>query len=173
MKDNDVVINGTTYFQSAHQIAFEKCPNGFEYGGVVESGIAEGHSCYINPQMPEWIYIAQDAKRIGTVDNFYLGFVRYVDESIRGKDLINYNGMIYVSMFSAEYPFVVDKTLYDEIENTYGRIVEDSKIDGFFPVGITAFLITTMPNMKMRKCLNITDGILAHPIYLPMNQAIP
>ncbi len=30
------------------------------------------------------------------------------------------NRMIYVSMFSAEYPFVVDKTLYDEIENTYG-----------------------------------------------------
>ncbi len=50
--------------------------------------------------------------------DFYLGFIRYVDESICGKDLINYNGMIYVSMFSAEYPLITNKTLYDEIKNT-------------------------------------------------------
>lgn len=135
----NVVINSTTYFQSAHQIAFEKCPNGFEYGGVIENGTAESCSYYINPQMPEWIYVKQETKLIGTADDFYIGYVRYVDESIRGKEFIIYDGAIYVSMLSAEYPSVVDKALYDEIDSTYGRVIAASSVDGFLLVGTTAF----------------------------------
>lgn len=135
----NIVLGGITYFQSPYQIAFENCPDGFKYGGVIESGIAEGCSYYINLQIPEWIYVEQDVKRIGTADDFYLGYARYVDENICGKDFINYNGTIYVSMLSAEYPLVVDKALYDEIERTYGRRIEDSDVSGFLPAGITVF----------------------------------
>ena len=136
----NIVLNGTTYVQAqfSYSIAFETCPDGFEYGGVIEGGIAEGCAYYINPQIPEWIYVEQYAKRKGTVDDFYPGYVRYVDESII-KDFVNYNGAIYVSMFSVEYPFDVDKALYDEIESTYGLRIEDSNVSGFLPVGTTVF----------------------------------
>lgn len=135
----NVLINNTTYIQSAHGIAFETCPNGFEYGGKIESGTAKGCSYYINPQMPEWIYVEHEIKRIGTTDEFYPGYVRYVDENIRGKNFINYNGNIYVLMYHAECPTDIEESVYDEVENSYGLKIEASGVDGFTPIGTTVF----------------------------------
>lgn len=135
----NVLINKTTYIQSAHDIVFETCPNGFEYGGKIESGTAKGCSYYINPQMSEWIYVEHEIKRTGTTDEFYSGYVRYVDENIRGKNFINYNGNIYVLMYHAECPTDIEKSVYDEVENTYGLQIEASDVEGFTPVGTTVF----------------------------------
>lgn len=55
----NIALNGTTYFQASHQIAFENWPDGFEYGGVVVSGVAKGCAYYINQKIPEWIYVEQ------------------------------------------------------------------------------------------------------------------
>lgn len=134
-----VLIANTTYIISPHNIIFEVCPNGFEYAGTVDSDTEKGCSYYTNPEMPEWIYIEQEVPRMGTANEYYTGYVRYVAENIRGKDFINYNDNIYVSLYHAQYPIDISKSLYDEVKDTYGLRIETANIDGFSLVGTTVF----------------------------------
>lgn len=134
-----VVIANTTYIISPHNIIFEACPTDFEYSGTVDSDIEKGCSYYTNPEVPEWIYIEQEVPHTGTANEYYIGYVRYVAEDIRGKDFINYNDNIYVSLYHAQYPIDISKSLYDEVKDTYGLRIEGANIDGFSFVGTTVF----------------------------------
>jgi len=122
-------VEGRTYIVSPHQVFFETCPAGFTYRGESKDGCMY----YINPAIPEWIYVYQakaDAPRGA--------YVRYVDERIRGKAFIRYNGRLYIDMYSAPFD-EGDRELYDIIQDLYGFRLERDAVADFSLVGETVF----------------------------------
>lgn len=167
-------VDGKTYIISSYLAMSKECPEGFVYAGKSAVGGMEDCSYYINPEIPEWVYVYQEVSTDGTVDEtgtlnrteIHCEYVRYVDESIWGKDFVCYNGQLYISLWSAsisgESPDV-ERELYDEIENTYGvRIKADSQ-EGFVSVGIAEFSgRDTVPKGKL-SCNTDSVEVLVNP----------
>lgn len=65
-----------------------------------------------------------------------------MDERIRGKDIVCYNGNYYISLWSADsygnYPDV-SSDYYNKMESTYGIRIEGEALDGFVSAGIAEF----------------------------------
>ena len=144
------VVNGVSYLISSHLAVSNDLPDGFVHAGEASVGGFENCPYYTNPDMPEWVYVYHEVSTDGKVDATgtlnrtepHNAYVRYVDERLRGKDLICYNGEYYISMWSAQdYGSAPDVSheYYDKMENTYGIRIEGDAPAGFASVGIAEF----------------------------------
>lgn len=145
-----LVVNGVKYFISSYPAISDELPDGFVLAGEADVGGFEDCTYYTNPDIPEWVYVSQEVLTDGTVDatgtlnrtEQHNAYVRYVDERLRGKDLVCYNGEYYISMWSAEsYGDSPDVSheYYNEMESTYGIRIEGTAPDGFISAGIAEF----------------------------------
>lgn len=145
-----LIVNSTTYIISSHLAVTDELPEGFAKAGEAAVGGFESCSYFTNPDVPEWVYVYQEVSTDGTVDATgtlnrtepHGAYVRYVDERIRGKYLVCYNGEYYISMWSADYygnnPDVSSE-YYNTMESTYGIRIEGEALDGFVSAGIAEF----------------------------------
>ena len=146
-----LLIDGRKYIISPHLSVSNELPDGFAVAGNID--IVDGFAnCpyYLNPNMPEWIYVYHEVRTDGTVDATgtltsappHNAYVRYVDERLRGKDLVCYNGKYYISMWSAEYygdnPDIT-REYYDEMDSLYGIRIEGTVPNGFELAGTAVF----------------------------------
>ena len=146
-----VAVNGRTYVISPYLANAEELPDGFTYAGTtdVDNGF-EDCAYYTNPDIPEWIYVYQEVRTDGTVDETgtlvstppHNAYTRYVDERLRGKKLVCFDGNYYISMWSAWYsgedPDVIE-AYYEKIYEQYGIQIEGAVPDGFTLAGTAAF----------------------------------
>lgn len=129
------VLGDRTFLVSGYWTFDDELPEGFTYGGEVEIDGMDHYSYYLNPDIPEWAYVYQEAK-------YGWSYVRYVDVRLRDAHLVSYNGQLYISMTSAKTyggDPDVSTTFYDEIKMLYGRRQEGAAPDGFIFVGTTEF----------------------------------
>ena len=147
---SSLVVNGISYLISSHLAVSNDLPDGFVHAGEASVGGFENCPYYTNPDMPEWVYVYHEVSTDGKVDATgtlnrtepHNAYVRYVDERLRGKDLVCYNGEYYISMWSAQdYGSAPDVSheYYDKMENTYGIRIEGDAPAGFASVGIAEF----------------------------------
>ena len=136
-----VAVNGRTYVISPYLANAEELPDGFTYAGTtdVDNGF-EDCAYYTNPDIPEWIYVYQEVRTDGTVDETgtlvstppHNAYTRYVDERLRGKKLVCFDGNYYISMWSAWYsgedPDVIE-AYYEKIYEQYGIQIEGAVPD--------------------------------------------
>ncbi len=132
---SNLVISGIRYIISPHIAVVDELPDGFELAGKASVGGFENCPYYTNTDVPEWVYVYQEVRTNGVVDATgtlvsskpHNAYVRYVDERLRGKDLVSYNGDYYISMWSAddhgEHPDVSSE-YYNLMESTYGIRIE-------------------------------------------------
>ena len=143
--------NGIKYFISPYaDSVYKELPEGFVYAGETDAGGFENCPYYINPDMPEWVFVYHEVRTNGEVDSSgtiipaepHDAYVRYVDERLRGKDLVCVSGDYYISMWSAKpygnNPDVSDE-YYDEMERKYGVRIEGEPPEGFVLMGTTEF----------------------------------
>lgn len=147
---SSLVVNGVSYLISPHLAVSNDLPDGFVHTGEASVGGLENCPYYTNPDMPEWVYVYHEVSTDGKVDATgtlnrtepHNAYVRYVDERLRGKDLVCYNGEYYISMWSAQdYGSSPDVSheYYDKMESTYGIRIEGDAPAGFASVGIAEF----------------------------------
>lgn len=147
---SSLVVNGVSYLISSHLAVSNDLPDGFVHAGEASVGGFENCPYYTNPDMPEWVYVYHEVSTDGKVDATgtlnrtepHNAYVRYVDERLRGKDLVCYNGEYYISMWSAQdYGSTPDVSheYYDKMESTYGIRIEGEAPVGFASVGIAEF----------------------------------
>ncbi|MBQ4642895.1 MAG: hypothetical protein IJB66_01575 [Oscillospiraceae bacterium] len=157
----NLTVNGTQYFISPHIAVFEKIPEGFEYAGEAEVGGFENRPYYVNPDVPEWVYVYHEVRTNGEIDSSgtlvpaepHDAYVRYVDERLRGDDIVCVDGEYYISMWSAtpygDNPDVTWEYL-DVIEEKYGIRIEGEPPEGFVFLGTTEFSgYDTVPKGKL------------------------
>ncbi len=91
-----VMVDGKNYIISPYLSTTGNCPEGFLYGGQINEGFMKGCGYYVSPDIPEWVYVYQDTWENTASDSSTSRkeYVRYVDERIRGKDLICYEGRL-------------------------------------------------------------------------------
>ncbi len=146
-----IIVDNKTFIISSHLSVTDELPDGFVPAGNINIiGGFENCPYYLNPDTPEWVYVYHEVRTDGTVDSTgtltstppHGAYVRYVDERLRGKDLICYNGKYYISMWSAEYfgdnPDVT-REYYDEMDSLHGVRIEGTAPDGFVPAGTAEF----------------------------------
>ncbi len=143
--------NGIKYFISPYaDSVYKELPEGFAYAGETDAGGFENCPYYVNPDMPEWVFVYHEVRTNGEVDSSgtiipaepHDAYVRYVDERLRGKDLVCVSGDYYISMWSAK-PYGnnpdVSAEYYDEMETKYGVRIEGEPPEGFVLTGTTEF----------------------------------
>ena len=146
-----LTVNGTQYLFSTYDSHSYELPGGFSYAGTAD--VAEVGECpyYINPNIPEWVYVYQkiyssdviiDESGNASPASFRYVYARYVDVQLHGRDLVCCNGKYYISMWSAQYygDFPdVSSEYYDKMRDTYGIRIEGDAPDGFVSAGIAEF----------------------------------
>lgn len=143
--------NGIKYFISPYaDSVYKELPEGFAYAGETDVGGFENCPYYVNPDMPEWVFVYHEVRTNGEVDSSgtiipaepHDAYVRYVDERLRGKDLVCVSGDYYISMWSAK-PYGDDPDVsaeyYDEMETKYEVRIEGELPEGFVLIGTTEF----------------------------------
>lgn len=132
---SSLVVNGKKYLISSYLAVSDELPDGFVHAGEADIGGLKGCLYFINPDVPEWVYVYQEVMTDGTVDatgtlnrtDPHNAYVRYVDIRLRGKDIVCYNGEYYISMWSAEpsgdSPDVSNE-YFDTMEGIYGIRIE-------------------------------------------------
>ena len=146
-----IVIDNRKFFVSAHLSVSHELPEGFVAAGNIDVvGGFENCPYYLNPDIPEWVYVYHEVRTDGNVDETgtlintppHNAYARYVDERLRNKDLACYNGNYYVSMWNAEYygdnPDVT-KEYYDKIYSQYENRIEGTAPNGFEFAGMAVF----------------------------------
>ena len=58
-----IVVDGRRYTVSPYVAVSEDCPEGYVYGGTSEFG-----DYYVNPAVPEWVYVHCEVRTNGQVD---------------------------------------------------------------------------------------------------------
>ncbi len=147
----NLTVNGIQYFVSPYaDSVFDELPEGFVYAGKTDVGGFEDRPYYVNPDIPEWVFVYHEVRTNGEVDSSgtiipaepHDAYVRYVDERLRGADLVCVDGEYYISMWSAkpygDYPDVTSE-YYDAMESKYGIRIEGEPPEGFVFVGTTGF----------------------------------
>lgn len=132
-----IVLDNRTFLASPHLNDSELLPNGFEKAGsITTSDGFENCPYYLNPSIPEWVYVYQ---KTGTNEEDDETFVRYVDERLYCRDLIFYNGLYYISMWSAEPSKDVTEDDYQQMSEQYGVRIEGSLPEKFVFAGEAEF----------------------------------
>ena len=148
----NITIDGRTFCVSSHVSVSAELPDGFALAGetaVADSGLGD---CpyYLHPDIPAWGYVYHDLTTDRTLDALghlkrtepHDAYVRYVDQRLRGKDLLCCQGDLYISMWSADYYGEdpdVSEAYYNEMEERFGLRIEGDAPDSFVSVGIAAF----------------------------------
>lgn len=143
-----VVVGDRKFYISPHLFVTDELPEGFAQAGTAD--IADGYkNCpyYVNPDVPEWIYVCHEVNIDGTADETgtlintppHDAYVRYVDARLRGRDLICYDGRYYISLWSAETRSDVTKAYFDSFERPYKVRIEGNAPEGFVFVGTAEF----------------------------------
>ncbi len=145
-----LVVEGRRFYISPHLSVADELPAGFEKAGKTDVGGFKDCPYYLNPDIPEWVYAYHEVRTDGTVDATgtltstepHDAYVRYVDERLRGKNLISHHDERYISMWSANYfgenPDVT-REYYDEMDAKYGVRIEGAAPDGFVSAGMAEF----------------------------------
>lgn len=142
-------LNGRTFYVSSYSTVSEKVPEGFSYAGETKRD-GEELSYYLNPDIPEWVYLYQEVLTDGTVDETgtltrtepHMAYVRYVDERLRGKHLLSCDGRLYIDMWSASYydrEPDVSLEFYEAVETEWGIRLNEEIPEGFQSVGVAEF----------------------------------
>ena len=173
---SSLVVNGKKYLVSSYLAVSDELPDGFVHAGKADIGGLKGCLYFINPDVPEWVYVYQEVMTDGTVDatgtlnrtDPHNAYVRYVDIRLRGKDIVCYNGEYYISMWSAEpsgdSPDVSNE-YFDTMKGIYGIRIEGDAPDGFVSAGIAEFSgYDTIP----RGALTSNEG--AYEVYVNPNE---
>jgi len=145
-----VVVDGVTYYHSSHLSSYDECPDGFTLAGVIGSGEFAGTEYYRNPAQPQLVYLYTMTNNRGEVDDSgtviptepHMAFVRYADETIRGKDFLCHDGTLYIAMWSANTwagTRDVSEAFFNSIHAKYGYRIEGALPEGFASVGIAEF----------------------------------
>ena len=136
-----LTVDGVTYVVSSHEISIV-CPEGFTRAGEGAVTYHDGSlPYYTNPDRPEWVYVYQECYNQQTRE-YYMGYVRYVEEALRGLRLLRYQGEVYVFLLDAQYlPYQTavnpeDQARYDAVP--YASVLKELPA-GFEPVGMTVF----------------------------------
>ena len=157
----NLAVGGIRYYISPHISVSDELPEGFVYAGEADVGGFEDCPYYVNPDMPEWVYVCQEVLTNGEIDQYgtlipaepHNAYVRYVDERLRGDNLVCIDGIYYISMWSAGTygdNHDVSAEYYDEMENKYGIRIEGEAPEGFEFAGITEFSgYDTVPKGKL------------------------
>lgn len=134
-----LTVDGVTYVFSSHGISIE-CPEGFTYAGETTVSVYDALlPYYTNPERPEWVYVCQECYNQQT-EEYYMGYVRYVEEVLRGLTLLRYQGEVYVYLNDTYYlPYYTevapeDQARYDAVP--YTSVLKEPPA-GFAPVGKT------------------------------------
>lgn len=134
-----LTVDGVTYVVSGHGISIE-CPEGFTYAGLAAVSVHDALlPYYTNPERPEWVYVYQECYD-QRKQEFYMGYVRYVEEVLRGLTLLRYQGEVYVYLNDTYYlPYYTevapeDQARYDAVP--YNCVLKELPA-GFEPVGKT------------------------------------
>lgn len=149
-RPSHIIVENRTFYISPYLSASDKLPDGFKEAGKANVGGFENCPYFLNPAIPEWVYVYHEVRTDGTYDSTgtltrtepHSAYVRYVDERLRGKDLISYNDKKYISIWSAdplgETPDVTME-YYDEMKSTYGVRIEGTVPDEFTLAGTAKF----------------------------------
>lgn len=143
-------VDGSRYFISPYISVTDTLPEGFSLGGETDVGGYENCQYYVNPVMPEWVYVYHEVRTNGVVDSTgtlvstepHDAYVRYVHEDLRGRDLVCWGNSYYISMWSAQsYGDSPDVTweYYNAMESRYGVRIEGSAPEAYSYVGKTQF----------------------------------
>ena len=134
-----IVVEGRKFLISPSQATVDQLPDGFVYAGNIQTSGGFDGPYYVDPDVPEWVYVYHEVWRNGVSAGTV--YVRYVDERLRGRDLVCYDGNYYVSLWSVtyhgEYPDVTEDR-YRQMFGQYGKRIEELP-DGFEFVGKTEF----------------------------------
>ncbi len=162
--------NGNRYIISSYASLEEELPEGFAFAGETTTNSFEGPKpFYVNPDIPEWIYVYQEVRTTGEVDENntlipaepHGAYVLYVDSRLRGKHLINYEGEMYISLWDAYYygdtPDVTEE-YYNSLAGRYGIRIEGEAPAGFVLAGKRIFIgLDTVPQNSLETNALIGD----------------
>ena len=156
---------GRTYVVSAWPAAHSKLPEGCVYVGTVNEEVQGECDLYADPADPLRIYVHMRIYQ--STGESRIGYLRYVDEHLRGKHFIRYNGQLYIRLVHArtygEPPYDVDKALKEQVERDYGVVTTDTLPEGFVSVGEPVFTgYDTLPAEELSSNERVTD-VLANP----------
>lgn len=136
-----LTVDGVTYVISSHfGMISAECPEGFTHAGETTPSYSDSPlPYYTNPERPEWVYVYQECYD-QRKQAFYMGYVRYVEEVLRGLNLVRYQGTVYVFLNDTYYlPYQTDvdpedQARYDAVP--YASVLKEPPA-GFAPVGKT------------------------------------
>lgn len=145
-----LTVDGRSYLISSHLAVETALPEGFTLGGETEVAGVGRCTYYQNPDLPEWIYVLQEVRTTGEVDGSgtlvpaepHEAYARYVDARLRGRDLLSVDGVLYISLWSAdewsETPDV-DGGRSAAVREQYGVRIEGEAPSGFTLRGTAEF----------------------------------
>ena len=130
-----IIVDGVTYLKSGWETDAEQCPDGFEYGGIVDQVNQNGtyllnSKYYVSSKISEWVYVycwvSENPAETGE-ENSSMAYVRFVRAVERYKTFLFYDGQLYQSLW--DYCAVAndEKTAYNnsrELEKRYGLRIE-------------------------------------------------
>ena len=141
-------VEGRTYIVSPHLAVSDTLPEGFTAAGTVDvAGGFENCPYYQNPDVPEWIYVYQEVRTDGTVDETgtltatppHNAYARYVDARLRGRNLICFDGAYYISMWTVRVGGDITEEAHDAADARYGNRIEGEAPAGFVRAGTAEF----------------------------------
>lgn len=145
-----LTVDGQSYLISPHLAVETTLPEGFSPAGEAEVTGVGRCTYYQNPDLPEWVYVLQEVRTTGEVDESgtlipaepHEAYARYVDARLRGRDLLSVDGVLYISLWSAddwsETPDV-DKDRSTAVREQYGVRIEGEAPSGFTLAGTAEF----------------------------------
>lgn len=138
-----VSAGGRRYYESTHPTVLDALPEGFSQSGTTDAGGAADCPYYLNPDAPYLLYVRQPVRQDGAAGGgTRTAFVRYVDERLRGRDLLSIDGALYISLWSADCSAAepdAAQALCDGAMDRYGVRLAGAAPEGFASVGTAAF----------------------------------
>ena len=130
-----IIVDGVTYLKSGWETDAEQCPDGFEYGGIVDQVNQNGtyllnSKYYVSSKISEWVYVycwvSENPAETGE-ENSSMAYVRFVRAVERYKTFLFYDGQLYQSLWDYCAVAKDEKTAYNksrELEKRYGLRIE-------------------------------------------------
>ena len=130
-----IIVDGVTYLKSGWETDAEQCPDGFEYGGIVDqvnknASYVLNSKYYVSSKISEWVYVycwvSENPAETGE-ENSSMAYVRFVRAVERYKTFLFYDGQLYQSLWDYCAVAKDEKTAYSnsrELEKRYGLRIE-------------------------------------------------
>ena len=142
-----LVLEDQVFYISSYLSVTDTLPEGFSPGGNTDVDGVGNCPYYLNPQIPEWVYVYQEVRTDGSVDEHrtlkstepHDAYVRYVDGRLRGKSLLCYNGNLYISMWHVNENMDADRKLCETTRKIFGIRIEGEPPENFTHTGTATF----------------------------------